>query len=116
MAAILYPAGLPKVRLSGMTSQYQDPVIRTKMDAGPVKQRLRYTAVPKKFTGSIIVDEARRAIFDAWHKSVTGYGTLRFQMNDPKTGAPGEFRFTGIPVESDADGLTEISLPLERMQ
>jgi hypothetical protein len=116
MTAITYPAGLPEVRESGMSSQYQNPVIRTQMDAGPAKQRLRYTAVPKNLSGSIAVDDGQYAVFNAWYTSVLGYGTLRFVMKDPRTGELREFRFTDVPSESDAAGLTEISLPLEMMQ
>jgi hypothetical protein len=85
------------------------------MDAGPVKQRLRYTAVPKQITGSIIVDETERAVFDAWFTETLGFGTLRFRMRSPETLAFEEFRFTGMYSETEADGLFEIVMPLERM-
>jgi hypothetical protein len=85
------------------------------MDAGPVKQRLRYTAAPKRFTGSIIVDEAGREIFEAWFTETLGFGTLRFVMANPETLEPEEFRFTARYSEAELDGLYELSLPLERM-
>jgi hypothetical protein len=115
MTAISYPANLPGIRSSGFQSEYQDPVIRTQMDAGPGKQRLRYTAAPKKFTGTIVVDEAEREIFETWFTETLGFGTLRFVMLNPQTLQPEEFRFTGVYAETEADGLFELSLPLERM-
>ncbi|MDR1575600.1 MAG: hypothetical protein LBS37_06300 [Treponema sp.] len=115
MTNITYPAALPPVRSSGFQSRYQDPVIRTQMDAGPVKQRLRYTAAPKHFTVSIIVDETQREIFEAWFSETLGFGTLRFVMENPQTLQPEEFRFTGMYGETEADGLFELSLPLERL-
>jgi hypothetical protein len=115
MTSITWPGSLPCVRASGFRSQYQDPVIRTQMDAGPVKQRLRYTAVPKQFTGSIIVDEAERKIFEAWFAGTLGFGTLRFVMQNPETLALEEFRFTGTYAETEVDGFFELSLPLERL-
>jgi hypothetical protein len=115
MTTIRYPDNLPSIRASGFQSQYQDPVIRTQMDAGPVKQRLRYTAAPKKFTTSIIVDEVEREIFEAWFTETLGFGTLRFVMQNPQTLHLEEFRFTGTYGETEADGLFELSLPLERL-
>jgi hypothetical protein len=115
MTSVSYPPGLPAIRASGFQSQYQDPVIRTQMDAGPVKQRLRYTAVPKRFTGSIVVDEGEREIFEAWFTVTLGFGVLRFVMENPETLEPGEFRFTGMYGETEIDGLFELSLPLEQM-
>jgi hypothetical protein len=115
VTSISYPNGLPVIRASGFQSQYQDPVIRTQMDAGPVKQRLRYTAAPKQFTGTVIVDEAEREIFEAWFTETLGFGTLRFVMENPQTLEPEEFRFTGVYGETEIDGLFELSLPLERL-
>jgi hypothetical protein len=115
MTGITYPEGLPGIRASGFQAQYRDPVIRTQMDAGPVKQRLRYTAVPKQFTGTVILDEAEREIFEGWFAGTLGFGTLRFIMQNPETLEPEEFRFTGMYSETESDGLYELSLPLERM-
>jgi hypothetical protein len=115
MPAISYPDNLPAVRAGGFSAQYKDPVIRTQMDAGPVKQRLRYTAVPKQFTGTIIADEAERSIFETWFTETLGFGTLRFMMANPETGACEEFRFTKAYTENEADGFFEISMPLERI-
>jgi hypothetical protein len=115
MTNIRYPDSLPAVRSSGFQSQYQDPTLRTQMDAGPVKQRLRYTAAPKRYAASIIVDEAEREIFEAWFVETLGFGTLRFVMQNPQTLDLEEFRFTGMYGETETDGLFELSLPLERM-
>jgi hypothetical protein len=115
MTSITYPDTLPGIRASGFQSQYQDPVIRTQMDAGPAKQRLRYTAAPKKFTGTVVVNEEEREIFEAWFVNTLGFGTLRFAMRNPETLAVQEFRFTGAYGETETDGLFELSLPLERL-
>ena len=115
MTAISYPAGLPPVRASGFQATYQNPVIRTAMDAGPAKQRLRYTSAPKQVTASVVVDEAERELFESWFRDVLGFGTLRFVMQNPQTLSLEEFRFTGPYGETETDGLYELSLPLERM-
>ncbi|MDR2471499.1 MAG: hypothetical protein LBD09_05260 [Treponema sp.] len=115
MTGITYPDNLPAVRASGFSAQYKDPVIRTQMDAGPVKQRLRYTAAPKRFTGSIIVDEAERRIFETWFTQDLAFGALRFVMRNPETGSWEEFRFTETYKENETDGFFELSFSLERL-
>jgi hypothetical protein len=115
MTSITYPAALPAIRSNGFQSQYQNPVIRTPMDAGPAKQRLRYTAAPKQFTASVVVDEEERKLFEAWFTETLGFGTLRFVMQNPQTLEPEEFRFTGVYGETETGGLFELSLPLERL-
>jgi hypothetical protein len=115
MTNIVFPENLPPVRASGFSAHYKDPVIRTQMDAGPVKQRLRYTAVPKLFNGSVVVDEEERKIFETWFVQTLGYGTLRFVMRNPETGVPEEFRFTKVYTETELEGHFELSLPLERL-
>ena len=114
--AIYWPEELPIPKLSGLASQYQKAFIRTEMDAGPAKQRLRYTAVPKQFTGALVLTEAKRAILDSFFVDTLGYGTLRFYMSNPQTGTLEEFRFTDMYTATGNDGgLYDISLPLERL-
>ena len=115
MTYIMYPEYLPPIRAMGFSAQYKDPVIRTQMDAGPSKQRLRYTAAVKLFIGTIIVNEKERVLFETWFKQTLGFGTLRFIMKNPQTGVSEEFRFTGVYKETETDGQFELSLPLERM-
>ena len=115
MTGIIYPENLPTIRATGFSAQYSDPVIRTRMDAGPVKQRLRYTSVPKQFTGTIVVDEDERAEFETWFTQILGFGTLRFLMRNPETGAWEEFRFTKPYTENESGGFFELSLSLERL-
>jgi hypothetical protein len=112
---IYYPESLPAVRASGFSAQYKDPVIRTQMDAGPAKQRLRYTATTKQFTGSVVCNEEERAIFEDWFVRTLGYGTLRFIMRNPETGDMEEFRFAKAYSETETDGHFEIAVSLERL-
>ena len=115
MTRIIYPEELPVIRATGFSAQLNDPVIRTKMDAGPVKQRLRYTAVPKQFTGTVIVDEKERSLFEIWFTETLAFGTLRFLMQNPETNILEEFRFTKPYTEKATEGLFELSLSLERL-
>lgn len=116
MTSIAWPGSLPIPKIPGLSAQYQKAIIRTEMDAGPAKQRQRYTAVPKTFTGTITVKKADMETLDSFFANTLGYGTLRFTMADPQSGTACEFRFTDSPAETGNDGgLFDISLPLERL-
>ncbi|MDE5899167.1 MAG: hypothetical protein K2H09_07910 [Treponemataceae bacterium] len=116
MTIASWPSALKIPMLGGLNGQYQNPVVRTEMDAGPAKQRLRYTAVPKRFSGRLILTEEDRTIFEAFWKDAIAYGTLRFAMKNPQTGKVEEFRFTDTYTEDgNDDGLWELTLPLERL-
>lgn len=113
---IKWPNGLPIPKIGGLNGQYQNAVIRTKMDAGPAKQRRRFTAVPKLFSGRLILNEEQRSLLDAFYRNSIGHGTLRFDMKNPQTGQEETFRMTE-PYSEDGndDGLWEITLKFERM-
>jgi hypothetical protein len=117
VASITWPEGLPiTLKTSGLNASYKDPVVRTEMDAGPVKARLRYTAAPKTVSGAITITEQQRDILEYFYTVVTGFGANRFNMTDPQTLEVAEFRFTGPPNENGNDGgLWEISISLERL-
>lgn len=115
MTSILWPAALPNIKLTGLQTQYIDPVIRTDMDAGPKKARLRYTAVPKKVSGTITVTKAQAAVVEDFYVNTLKYGTLRFMMIDPENGELYEYRFTQPPVSESEEGLFNVALALERM-
>jgi hypothetical protein len=117
MAAISWPEDLPvTLKIAGLRGQYKDPVIRTDMDMGPAKARLRYTRPPKNYTGSIIVDETGREQLAYFYRITTRYGALRFNFANPQTLEIREYRFKAPPDESgDEDGLYTISLQLEEL-
>ena len=56
----------------------QDPLLRTDMDAGPMKVRLRYTAVPEQFTIVLTLTKAQLEYFvTTFFKNTLGYGVGR---------------------------------------
>ena len=116
MTNIRWPSELPQImRLDGLKAQRKDTVVRTQTDAGPVKQRRRYSVATKVFTGSIIVTEAQRKIFESWYENTLGNGTLRFIMKDSQSLEDKEFRFTQPYSEDSNNGLWTIGLSLEKM-
>ena len=116
MTQLQWPKELPEtLRLEGLSIQKKTNVIRTKMDTGPQKVRLRYTAATKEIAGTILIDEKKRLILEQWYKTVLANGVLRFVMKDSQTGQPGEFRFMEDYTEKNVDGLWEIGIRLEKM-
>ena len=116
MAAISWPTELPEtLRIEGLKSQYKDPVLRTDMDAGPPKTRLRYTRPPKYYTGTIIVDEQQRRILDYFYRITTRFGALRFNFKNPQSLEVREFRFKAPPDESSTAGCYTVALQLEEL-
>lgn len=116
MTDITWPTTLPQVlRLDGQKAKHKSNVIRTEMDAGPVKIRRRYTVSEKLFEGSIIVTETQRETLENWYTNTIGDGTLRFVMKDPQTLQPAEFRFTEDYSEESLDGMWQINMKLEKL-
>ena len=116
MTSIVWPSSLPQaLRLDGLQGQPKTNVIRTTMDAGPQKQRRRYTVSTKDFNGTILITEAERRIFENFYKNTIADGSLRFLMKDPQTLQFQEFRFREIYREENINGLWKITMPLEKM-
>lgn len=116
MASIRWPASLPQMlRLEGLNAQRKSSVIRTQMDAGPVKVRQRYTVTTKEFTGTVLLTETQRKTLEEWYQNTLGSGVLRFEMIDPQTLQFAEFRFIEDYQETSVDGYWEISMTLEKL-
>ena len=116
MASISWPSALPvTLQAAGLQAYYKDPVIRTEMDAGPAKARLRFTRPVKYFSGSMVLDNDERKILDFFYRITTRYGALRFNFTNPQTGEVRDYRFRSPPDETTIEGLWNISLQLEEL-
>lgn len=63
-----WPSIFPAPLLMGYAIEPESAVARTDMDAGPARQRRRYTATPTMTPASVMLTEAEFAIFEAWHR------------------------------------------------
>jgi len=116
MAEISWPDTLPKTLLmNGLSAKRNTNIVRTAMDAGPVKTRRRYTASIKVFSGKMLLDESARAELERFYMITLADGVLRFNFTDPQTLETAEFRFTEPYQEASADGFCEVSMSLERL-
>lgn len=92
-----WPATLPPTQFRGVARKPQDPVLRTQTDSGPVKTRLKYTAVPIRVTTRTIFSGTQLLAFMTWFENDLAFGALSFDWTDPMDGTTVAFRFTEPP-------------------
>lgn len=81
----------------GYAQTTQDPLLRTDMDAGPMKVRLRYTAVPEQFNITLTLTKTQLGYFvTTFFKNTLGYGAEAFAWKHPVTQANASCRFTSM--------------------
>ena len=89
-----WPETLPaRLLREGFEERPPALVKRTQMDAGPAKQRRRFTAAPRPITGTIALTAAQRAILDAFFMDELQGGAIAFDWVHPVTRATATFRF-----------------------
>ena len=70
----------------GFDREFQNNILRTNMDTGAAKVRLRYTAVPIFYTLQYILTTAQKNSFDGFYEGAMNYGSSTFTMPDPDDG------------------------------
>jgi hypothetical protein len=102
----------------GITDRRQQGFIRTANDAGPAKQRKRFTATSRYLTGTMTLTKGQRDTFETFYSTTLGEGAGEFTMNDPLDKSTKTFRFMEPPEMQliNAAGPTghwKVSLSLE---
>jgi len=100
----VWPASLPTTLGVGMTDTQQQGFLRTEMEAGPYKQRSRYTAVSRFLSGTMLLTQAQRQTFNAFYGTTLGFGAAEFDWADPVDGTTVSMRFTDTPSFSAVAG------------
>lgn len=65
---ISFPSLLPYPLADSYTIKPDEAIVRTDMEAGPARQRRRYTQTPSKITVKWIMNKEQFALFEAWYK------------------------------------------------
>jgi hypothetical protein len=100
-----WPATLPqRFESFGFSYRPEDNVIRTKMAQGPVKSRVRFTAVSTMVSGNIVVDRDQVDDLLGFYRFTTSYGVYPFDWVDPISEAAAQFRFLSPPSVVDVEG------------
>ena len=88
-----WPAGLPQTLLYDLVRKRQAGKVRSTMDTGPAKQRARFTASVKEYSGALVLTQAQLAIFNTFYETTLGHGTDSFTWIDPYTEVSSTLRF-----------------------
>jgi hypothetical protein len=78
---ISWPDKLPLPTFEGYGIEPQDAVLRTEMEAGPARQRRRYTQTPSRIPVRWRLTQWQFGIFEAWYKWKGREGAVWFAMD-----------------------------------
>ncbi len=65
---IYFPTHLPYPTTDGYLIKPDEAIVRTDMEAGPARQRRRYTQTPSKITVRWVMNRGQFSLFEAWYK------------------------------------------------
>ena len=90
-----FPSSLQQdLFIDGFENSYKNAVIRSTVDAGPEKTRLRYSAVPEYVKGKILLKgQDDYNTFISFWKNDLKYGALPFTWKHPITKQEVNMRF-----------------------
>lgn len=116
----IWPVGLPQdVLTDGYGESMADLVLRSQMDAGPAKQRRRFTAGVKTHSIAVAVTRAQVATFETFYYTTLGGGALPWDWTHPRLQTTVTFRFIGgqVPQIKPEPGAARwlISAQIEQM-
>ena len=94
----VWPATLPQdLNLEGFEGQISSQVVRTPMDVGPAKQRLRSSSAPEPFRGIMVMTKDQFALFNEFFQQTIGGGADEFDWKHPITLVAKSVRFIEQP-------------------
>lgn len=108
MAAIDFPAGLPKPLRNGYGMNHVSPMMRSELQSGRARQRRRYTSVPTIVSVSWILTQPQAAVFESWFRYdiVDGSEWFNATLRTPVGFEPYECRFAEMYSGPDLIGKT----------
>ncbi|MCM2506061.1 Ig domain-containing protein [Aureimonas altamirensis] len=121
MAFDVWPISLPQdFLLSGYSYAMGDGRLRSNMDTGPAKLRLRTANMPSSITGNMILNASQVRTLEQFVNVTTLGGTISFQIRDPQlyqlSGHRALVRFVDLPGWNPiTPNLFQVSIKLEKM-
>lgn len=97
MADAVWPSALPGPLAGSVTDETLDTRIRTPMEFGPGKMRVRFTASVRRLAFPIIYTGDQLELFDFFFDTTLNRGSGVFGFSDPKLDAPIRARFSSRP-------------------
>ncbi len=80
MTTIIFPKHLPHPTVEGYSIRPDEAIIRTDMEAGPARQRRRYTQTPSKISVCWVMNREQFSLFEAWYKYYAKEGAEWFYI------------------------------------
>ena len=68
MTVVYFPKRLPYPTIEGYSIKPSEAIVRTDMEAGPARQRRRYTQTPSRISVRWMVNHEHFSLFEAWYK------------------------------------------------
>lgn len=117
MPTIEWPYSLPdELLVDGFRGEFPKTKLRTEMDAGPAKQRRRFTATVEPLSGSIEVTSDQLERLQRFHNTDCAGGASEFLWAHPVTRDRVRMRFVTEPAYSSlGGGYFKVDLSLEVM-
>lgn len=112
---ITWPATLPQRPLAeGYQETEPDVLLRSPMDAGPPKVRLRFTAGVQPVMTTWEMTGAEVETFRTFYRTTIKYGAIQFEHINFRTGATVTYAIPAPPVERNVGGdVWQVQIPLE---
>lgn len=97
-----WPGGLLQSPMrEGFSQSFEDNLLRTNMDAGVAKQRLRTTSGPKTVRCKVFLNDATDlSTFTTFFNTTINYGADEFEWTDHVEGGTVNYRFIRPPTIS----------------
>lgn len=92
-----WPGSLPQYLEIGLQDTRQKGFLRSPVDAGPSKQRKRFTATTRGMAGTMLFTTAQRATFETFYTTTINEGADEFTMSDPLDASTVSVRFVEPP-------------------
>jgi len=110
-----WPTTLPAYPLiDGFRETVPDAAIRTNMEQGPAKVRLRTTAATRSFTLSYLMNRAQLSALETFYLATLQGGSLAFDFTHPRQNVVVSCRFTRPPEYMTTNGdFFKVSIDLE---
>lgn len=78
---VSWPNTLPLPTIDGYGIRPGEAILRTEMEAGPARQRRRYTQVPSRITVRWVLRREQFALFEAWYRWTAKEGGEWFEID-----------------------------------
>lgn len=79
--SIIWPKTLPLPTIDGYGVHPGEAILRTEMEAGPARQRRRFTQVPSRISVRWLFRREQFALFEAWYRWLAKEGGEWFEID-----------------------------------